>query len=304
MGKLVDGKWVTSSVITSDDSGAYNRVPRSFLGTIQEEGSIFKPEVGRYHLYVSYACPWAHRTLIFRKLKELEDIISVSVVHPDMLDDGWVFNSDFPEATIDHLFSYDFLREVYQLSDSNISTTVTVPILFDKKTKQIVNNESSEIIRIFNSSFNGITGNTDDYYPEEYRNEIDEINNFIYHKINNGVYKTGFSKNQFNYEENANDLFEALNRINLRLTNNDFLVGSQMTEADIRLIPTLIRFDPVYYIHFKCSKKLIREFDNISRYLKRMISLESISETTNMDHIKRHYYFSHKELNPSGIIPL
>lgn len=304
MGRLVDGKWIASSVITSDNSGAYDRVPRSFLNNISDDGTEYKAELGRYHLYVSFACPWAHRTLIFRKLKKLEDIVSVSVVHPDMMDDGWVFDNSFPGATSDHIFNFDYLREVYQRSDSKISTTVTVPILFDKKTKTIVNNESSQIIRIFNSAFNQITGNNENYYPDNLTAEIDQVNDFIYHNINNGVYKTGFSKNQKNYELNCENLFNALDKLELKLENQDFLVGNQITEADIRLIPTLIRFDSVYFIHFKCSKKLIKDYKNLSRYLNNMFKISAISETTNMDHIKRHYYFSHRELNPYGLIPL
>lgn len=304
MGKLIDGKWVPSSVITSDDSGAYDRVPRSFLDSINKDHPKFKTERNRYHLFVSYACPWAHRTLIFRKLKQLEEIVSFSVVHPDMMDDGWVFDDSFPAATKDDLFGYNFLREIYQHSDPNVSTTVTVPILFDKKNGVIVNNESSQIIRIFNSSFNDLTGNTDDFYPKEFSDEIDKINDFIYHRINNGVYKTGFSKNQKNYELNCENLFSALDEIEIRLEGKDYLVGDRLTEADIRFVPTLLRFDSVYYIHFKCSKKLIREYKNLSRYLEKMRTIPAISETTNMEHIKRHYYYSHRELNPFGLIPL
>jgi len=303
MGRLIDGTWVPSSVITSDDSGAYDRVPRSFLNVIGEE-SVFKPESNRYHLYVSLACPWAHRTLIYRQLKKLEDHISVSVVHPDMLDDGWVFDEQYPAATKDHLFGSKFLRQIYQKSDPKVSTTVTVPILFDKKTNQIVNNESSQIIRIFNSAFNRLTSDNQNFYPADLHQEIDEINEFIYHRINNGVYKTGFSKNQLDYQKNCHNLFEALDSIDERLEKNIFLVGNRLTEADIRLIPTLLRFDAVYFIHFKCSKKLIREYKNLSKYVERLLSYPEISSTTNIDHIKRHYYYSHRELNPFGIIPV
>ena len=304
MGKLIDGKWVPSSVITSASDGSYDRIPRSFLETISPEHELFHPEKGRYHLYVSYACPWAHRTLIYRKLKVLEDIISVSVVAPDMLDDGWVFDPGYPGATNDHVLGKSYLREVYQSVDPEISTTVTVPILYDKKLHRIVNNESSQIIRIFNESFNSLTGDKNDYYPEKHRAEIDQVNALVYDNINNGVYKTGFSKNQEVYEKSCSKLFQALDAIENRLEGKSFLVGNQLTEADLRLVPTLIRFDSVYFIHFKCSIKRICDYKNLSKYLQDMLSVDAIKSTTNMDHIKRHYYYSHRDLNPFGLIPL
>ncbi len=304
MGKLIDGKWVPSSVITSASDGSYDRVPRSFLDTISAQNKTFKPEKNRYHLYVSYACPWAHRTLIFRKLKNLEDIISCSVVSPEMLDDGWVFDSAYPGATKDHILGKNFLREVYQSVDPSISTTVTVPILFDKKLNRIVNNESSQIIRIFNNCFNDITGCKEDFYPKEHRVEIDKINTLVYENINNGVYKTGFSKNQNVYEDSCRKLFDALDRVDEILDGNDYLVGDVLTEADLRLIPTLIRFDPVYFIHFKCSIKRICDYKNLSKYLEKMLKIDAIQSTININHIKRHYYFSHRDLNPFGLVPL
>ena len=201
MGMLIDGKWTDGSIVKSDKKGAYDRIPRSFRDFISSDHPTFKPESNRYHLYVSYACPWANRTLIYRKLKNLEDHISVSVVHPDMLNDGWQFDDSYPESTKDNLFNFKFLREVYQKADPKVTTSVTVPVLWDKKIETIVNNESSEIIRIFNSGFNELTGNTNDYYPENLRSEIDKLNDKIYPNINNGVYKTGFAKTQEAYNE-------------------------------------------------------------------------------------------------------
>ena len=219
---------------------------------------MFSPELNRYHLYVSYACPWAHRTLIMRKLKSLENFISVSVVSPEMMEEGWKFDDKISGSTVDHLYNCKNLSEIYQKADNNISTTVTVPILWDKKNETIVNNESSQIIRIFNSAFNHLTNNNIDFYPKDLRSEIDKINEEIYHNINNGVYKTGFAKNQESYNVAVKNLFESLDKVERILEGRDFLIGNNMTEADIRLLPTLIRFDSVYFIHFKCSiRKLV-----------------------------------------------
>ena len=302
MGRLIEGEWFPGDVNTSSNKGDYQRVPRTFLNAIEKE-TIFPPETNRYHLYVSYACPWAHRTLIMRQLKGLQDLISVSVVSPEMMDDGWKFDDTIEGSTIDHLYNYKNLFQVYKKADSNISTTVTVPILWDKKHETIVNNESSEIIRIFNYAFNDLTNNYDDFYPEKLRAEIDEVNDDIYHNINNGVYKSGFAKNQESYDHSVKKLFNSLDRLEKVLEGRSFLVGDQMTEADIRLLPTLIRFDTVYFIHFKCSIKKISEFKNLSRYLNKHYKLDAIQNTTNHLHIKRHYYFSHRMLNPYGIIP-
>ena len=253
MGKLIDGEWIVKSIITTDDSGAYDRLPRTFLDTIEDGHPIFQPELGRYHLYVSYACPWATRTLIYRQLKDLTDHISVSVVHPDMLEDGWIFDSSFPAATEDHLFGKKFLREIYQKADPSITTSVTVPILWDKKTETIVNNESSQIIRILNTAFNDLTGNHIDFYPQEKRTEIDRLNDIIYNNVNNGVYKSGFALTQSAYDDAVTKLFETLDYLDKQLTHSKFLVGDEITEADLRLIPTLLRFDAVYVTHFKCN---------------------------------------------------
>ncbi|MAW07538.1 MAG: glutathione-dependent reductase [Halobacteriovoraceae bacterium] len=303
MGMLIEGKWVKGSIIKSDNKGAYDRLPRTFRGHISEENSNFKPESGRYHLYVSYACPWAQRTLIYRKLKELEDHISFSVVHPDMLDEGWVFDDSYLQATKDDLFDSKFLSEIYTKADPKITTSVTVPILWDKKLNTIVNNESSEIIRMFNTSFNSLTGNKEDFYPEKYREKIDGLNDKIYHDVNNGVYKCGFSKTQKAYDDASRKLFQTLDFLDGILGENKFLIGEELTEADLRLIPTLLRFDIVYVTHFKCNLRQIKDYKNLGRYTKELYEMPAIKETTNLDHIKRHYYFSHEDINPHRIIP-
>jgi putative glutathione S-transferase len=304
MGMLIDGKWTEGSIVKSDKKGAYDRQPRSFRDFISAEDPIFKPETNRYHLYVSYACPWANRALIYRKLKGLEDHISISVVHPDMLKGGWHFDDSYTDATKDHLYGLSNLSEVYLKADPQISTSVTVPVLWDKKTNTIVNNESSEIIRMFNSSFNELTGNQDDYYPADKRDQIDTLNEKIYHTINNGVYKTGFAKTQEAYDSAVRSLFDSLDELELILENNKFLIGDTLTEADLRLIPTLLRFDIVYVTHFKCNIRRIKDYKNLSRYTKELYELSAIKETTNLNHIKRHYYYSHETINPFRIIPL
>ncbi len=304
MGKLVDGEWVKTSIITSDDKGQYDRLPRTFLDTISKDHERFQPESGRYHLYVSYACPWANRTLIFRELKNLTDHISVDVVDPDMLEYGWSFDASKDGATGDSLYGKKYLHEIYQKADSKVSTSVTVPVLWDKKLETIVNNESSEIIRIFNQSFNDLTGNTDDYYPKNLQSEIDQWNDEIYPAVNNGVYKSGFAKNQEAYEKAVTELFRVLDKLDQHLEGKDYLVGNQLTEADIRLIPSLLRFDVVYFTHFKCNIKRIADYKNLSRYTRNLYENEAIRKTTNFDHIKRHYYYSHEELNPQRIVPL
>lgn len=303
MGRLVDGKWIVADVITSDDKGAYDRIPRSFLDEISED-SRFKPEKNRYHQYVSYACPWAHRTLIYRELKDLQDYFDVSVVHPDMLDDGWTFEKNFEGATGDKLHGFKFMREVYQKAQPDVSTSVTVPVIWDTKEQTIVNNESSQIIRFFNTNFNHLTGNTDDYYPEQYRAEIDEWNEKIYEPVNNGVYKSGFAKTQQAYEDAVTTLFKELDEIDAHLEGKDYLVGDRLTEADIRLWPTLIRFDIVYVTHFKCNLKRIKDYKNLSRYTKKLYEIPAFKNTTNLEHIKRHYYYSHESINPHRIIPI
>ena len=304
MGQLIDGVWVRGSVSTNDQKGSFKRASSVFRNKISSNHSTYLPETNRYHLYVSYACPWAHRTLIFRKLKNLESHISVDYVHPDMLEMGWSFEKNFPGTSGDSLHNKRYVHEIYQLSDKDISTKATVPILWDKKTRTIVNNESSEIIRIMNDAFNDITKNKDDYYPEKFRDQIDSINDTIYENINNGVYRSGFSKTQNSYEEAVKNLFTSLDMVNDILEGRNYLVGDILTEADIRLVPTLIRFDCVYYFHFKCNLKKISEYKNISRYLRNLFEEDAIKSTTNFEHIKRHYFYSHENINPFRIIPI
>lgn len=302
MGLLVEGKWQDKWYDTKSSGGKFVRQASKFTEQITAEGR-FTAESGRYHLYVSLACPWAHRTLIFRKLKALESHISVSVVHPDMLQNGWEFG-DCPGATKDDLHGAKFLHEIYTKADPGITSRVTVPILWDKKEQTIVNNESSEIIRIFNSQFDGITQNNSDFYPEALRSQIDNINDFVYDKINNGVYKAGFATSQDVYEDAVKELFEALDKLEVRLGTNRYLVGEQITEADWRLFTTLVRFDAVYVGHFKCNIKRIADYPNLQNYLKELYQVPGIAETVNLDHIKRHYYFSHTMINPTQVIPV
>ena len=304
MGQLIDGVWVKGSVSANDQKGNFKRASSVFRNKISSNHPKYLPETNRYHLYVSYACPWAHRTLIFRKLKNLENHISVDYVHPDMLEMGWSFEKNFPGTSGDSLHKKKYVHQIYQLSDKDISTKATVPILWDKKTRTIVNNESSEIIRIMNDAFNDITKNKDDYYPEKFRDQIDSINDTIYENINNGVYRSGFSKTQNSYEEAVKNLFTSLDIVNDILEGRDYLVGDILTEADIRLVPTLIRFDCVYYFHFKCNLKKITEYKNISRYLRNLFEEDAIKSTTNFEHIKRHYFYSHENINPFRIIPI
>ena len=303
MGLLVDGKWQDKWYDTDKSGGKFERQASKFRHRIGDSDGKFAPESGRYHLYVSLACPWAHRTLIFRKLKKLESHIDVSVVHPEMLDNGWEFG-DYPGATGDTLFNFEFAHQLYTKVDPDITTRVTVPILWDKKLNTIVNNESADIIRILNSDFNALTGNDDDYYPELLRSDIDEINELVYHSINNGVYKSGLATTQEAYEEAVNALFNALEEVETRLSSSRYLVGDTLTEADWRLFTTLIRFDPVYHGHFKCNKKQISDYPNTFGYMKELYQVPGVAETVNFDHIKRHYYFSHTMINPTQVIPV
>jgi putative glutathione S-transferase len=307
---LVDGQWHDVWYDTSKSGGRFVRSVSQFRNYVTADGSAgptgtggFAAESGRYHLYVSLACPWAHRTLIFRKLKGLEDHIDVSVVHPLMVENGWEFR-DEGAATTDHLFGSSALWQVYTKADPTYSGRVTVPVLWDKKTGTIVSNESAEIIRMFNSAFDDITGNRLDFYPEDLRVEIDALNAKIYDSINNGVYKCGFATTQEAYEENFGKLFEALDAMEERLSANRYLFGDRLTEADWRFFTTLVRFDPVYVGHFKCNLKRIADYPALTRYLKDLYNHPGVAETVNFDHIKRHYYQSHKTINPTEIVPL
>ncbi|MBN66190.1 MAG: glutathione-dependent reductase [Rickettsiales bacterium] len=303
MGKLVKGEWTQAEYLTED--GEFKRWDSVFRNAIStEEGARFAPESGRYHLYVSHACPWAHRAVIMRKLKGLEPHISLDVVHPHMLDNGWELRSDYDGATGDRLNGYDYMYQLYQRAESDYSGRVTVPTLWDTKEQTIVNNESSEIIRMFNSAFDEVTGNHDDYYPEALREEIDAVNERVYEAINNGVYKVGFAGTQDAYDKAIVTLFDALDWLESRLSDGrEWLVEDQLTEADIRLFTTLIRFDSVYYVHFKCNLRRIADYPHLSAYLNRVYGYDGIADTVNLDHIKQHYYYSHDFLNPKRIVP-
>ncbi len=310
MGLLVDGTWHDTWYDTKSTGGAFKRSAAQFRNWLTADGSAgpsgkggFKAEAGRYHLYVSYACPWAHRTLIFRELKGLSDLISVSVVHPDMLDKGWTFETDDHGATGDDLYGFSYAYQIYSKADPSYSGRVTVPILWDKKQETIVSNESSEIIRMFNSAFNGITGNTDDYWPEAMRDEIEEVNARIYSDVNNGVYKSGFATSQDAYDAAVSPLFDTLDWLEERLSRNRYLMGDRITEADWRLFTTLIRFDPVYHLHFKCNKRRLIDYPNLWAYTRELYQWLGVAPTVNMNHIVRHYHFSHDSINPSRIIP-
>lgn len=310
MGLLVDGTWHDQWYDTKASGGAFVRSTAKFRNWITKDGSAgrsgeagFPAISGRYHLYVSHACPWAHRTLIFRALKDLEDHITVSVVHPDMLSDGWTFETDEHGATGDTLYGLPFARDIYVKADPKISGRVTVPILWDKERETIVSNESSEIIRMFNSAFDEITGNTADYWPEEMRDSIEEVNARIYDTVNNGVYKSGFATSQEAYDAAVGPLFDTLDWLDARLCEKRYLMGDSLTEADWRLFTTLVRFDPVYHLHFKCNRKRIIDYPNLWAYTRELYQVKGVAETVNLAHIVRHYHYSHETINPHRIIP-
>ncbi|MDQ6967942.1 MAG: glutathione S-transferase family protein [Mariprofundaceae bacterium] len=296
MGLLVDGVWKDQWYDTKSTGGKFERKASQFRNYITCDGA-FPPQAGRYHLYVSLACPWAHRTLIFRKLKGLEALIDVSIVSPNMLEHGWQF--DQPEP----LYGFEYAHQIYTKADPDYSGRVTIPILWDKQRETIVCNESAEIIRMFNSAFNGLTGNEDDYYPEALRNEIDDINAFVYDNINNGVYRCGFATKQTAYDEAFEALFSALDELETRLSKQRYLVGQTLTEADWRLFTTLIRFDAVYVGHFKCNRQRIADYPNLSNYLRELYQYSNVSETVDIQQIKQHYYGSHESINPTRIVP-
>ena len=311
MGQLVDGVWHDVWYDTGKSGGAFERSTSSFRNWITADGSPgpsgtggFKAESGRYHLYVSYACPWAHRTMIFRQIKELADHISFDVVHPDMLSDGWTFATDDAGATGDRQFGLPFVRDIYLRADPNISGRAAVPILWDKQQNTIVSNESSEIIRMFNSAFNGLTGNDLDFYPPALQADIEPINGRIYDTFNNGVYRCGFSTTQAAYNAAVVPLFETLDWLEDHLASNRYLMGHQLTEADWRLFPTLARFDSVYHLHFKCNQKRIIDYPNLWAYTRELYQYDGISDTVNMQHTIRHYHYSHDTINPNRIIPI
>ena len=306
MGQLVGGVWQDNWYDTSKSGGAFVRSATRFRNWVTPDGAEtgFKADSGRYHLYVSHACPWAHRTMIFRAIKGLEAHIPVSVVHPDMLSEGWTFGTDYNGTTGDTLFGLPFLRDIYLAADPAISGRVTVPVLWDTVSGTIVSNESSEIIRMFNSAFDGITDNTADYWPVDLRDQIAPINARIYDSLNNGVYKCGFATTQAAYDAAIGPLFATLDWLEERLSQARYLMGDRLTEADWRLFTTLIRFDPVYHGHFKCNRARIVDYPNLWGYVRDLYQMPGVAATVHMDHITRHYYFSHDSINPSRIVPV
>jgi putative glutathione S-transferase len=311
MGLLVDGAWRAGWFDTKATAGRFERAKSQFRNWITPDGAAgpsgvggFKAEPGRYHLYVALACPWAHRTLIFRALKGLEETISVTRVAPHMGEEGWSFAPDAADGDVDPLLGATRLYEVYRAADPRYSGRVTVPTLWDKERRTIVNNESAEIIRMLNAAFDGVGAKPGDYYPEPHRDEIDRVNERVYETVNNGVYKAGFATSQDAHEEAVVPLFETLDWLEERLATRRFLLGNRITEADWRLFTTLLRFDPVYAIHFKCSLKRIADYPNLSSYVRDLYQVPGVAGTVSLEQIVRHYYGSHRTLNPHGIVPL
>ena len=307
-GQFVDGVWHTQWHDTKSTGGRFKRTEPKFRSWVTPDGSAgpsgeggFAAERSRYHLYVSLACPWAHRTVIFRKLKKLDDVISMSVVEPIMGERGWQFGPDADEDTVNGKTT---LGEIYLLTDPRYTGRVSVPVLWDKKRRTIVNNESPEIIRMLNSAFDALTNERTDYYPAALRSEIDRVNKLVFENINNGVYRSGFASTQEAYEEAFLDVFAALDTIEDTLSRQRYLVGNRLTEADWRLFTTIIRFDAVYYSHFKCNLRRIADYPNLSNYLRDLYQVPGVAETVDIDQIKRHYYMSMRNINPSGIVPL
>lgn len=311
MGRLVEGVWKDEWYDTSETGGAFQRQESRFRNWVTADGAPgpsgeggFAAASGRYHLYVSYACPWAHRTLIFRVLKGLTDHIGVSVVHPDMLSDGWTFGTDFDGATGDGLFGLKFLRDVYLRDTPDMSGRVTVPVLWDKERDRIVSNESADILRMFNSAFDGITGNGLDFWPAERRDEIEAVNERIYDTVNNGVYKAGFATTQSAYDAAVGPLFDSLDWLEERLSRSRYLMGDAATEADWRLFTTLVRFDSVYHGHFKCNRRRIVDYPNLWGYTRDLYQWPGVAGTFRLDHVVRHYHYSHETINPNRIVPI
>jgi len=309
MGLLVNGKWHTDWYETKSTGGRFERKAPSFRNWITADGSAgpsgiggFKAEPNRYHLYISLACPWAHRTLIYRKLKGLEDMISISVVNSFMGDEGWTFEPG-DQVVGDPIHQASRMHQVYTAAMSDYTGRVTVPVLWDKKTNTIVSNESPEIIRMFNSAFDGVGAIAGDFCPPELLAEIDELNDFIYPTINNGVYRAGFATTQAAYDDAVADVFNALDTLEIRLSERRYLTGSSITEADWRLFTTLVRFDAVYVGHFKCNLRRIVDYPNLWGYLRDLYQVPGIAQTVHIDHIKAHYYGSHETINPTLIIP-
>ncbi|WP_261643318.1 glutathione S-transferase family protein [Erwinia mallotivora] len=309
MGLLINGVWHDRWYDTKASGEHFKRSESAFRNWVTPNGEAgptgvagFAAEADRYHLYVSLACPWAHRTLIMRKLKGLTRLISVSVVHPLMLENGWTFEQDFAAATGDKLMHKDFLYQVYLEADSQYSGRVTVPVLWDKRQNTLVSNESADILRMFNSAFDEVGALAGDYYPPELRDDIDQVNSWVYDTVNNGVYKAGFATTQQAYDEAVHALFNSLDRLEKMLGEHRYLTGNRLTEADLRLWTTLVRFDPVYVTHFKCDRQRIGDYPNLSGFLREIYQMPGLAETVNLAHIRHHYYRSHKTINPYGII--
>lgn len=310
MGLLIDGVWHDTWYDTKSTGGAFRRSASAFRNWITPDGAPgptgtggYEAVANRYHLYVALACPWAHRTLIFRTLKGLQTFIGISVVHPDMLSNGWSFSDDYPGATGDTLYNSKFAYQIYTKASPGLTSRVTVPILWDTQTETIVSNESSEIIRMFNSAFDHLTGNTADFWPEDLRDAIEPVNTRIYDTLNNGVYKAGFATTQEAYNAAIEPLFDTLMWLEEHLAGSRYLVGDRLTEADWRLFTTLVRFDAVYHTHFKCNRARILDYPNLWAYLRELYQWPGVAETVNMDHITRHYYYSHETINPHRIVP-
>eukprot|EP01053_Blabericola_migrator_P011740 Blabericola_migrator_1__11739@NODE_70_length_15323_cov_105_367593_g63_i0_p5_GENE_NODE_70_length_15323_cov_105_367593_g63_i0NODE_70_length_15323_cov_105_367593_g63_i0_p5_ORF_typecomplete_len319_score55_84GST_N_2/PF13409_6/1_7e25GST_C_2/PF13410_6/1e04GST_C_2/PF13410_6/1_4e19GST_C/PF00043_25/2_3e12GST_C_3/PF14497_6/1_1e05GST_C_5/PF16865_5/1_7e05GST_C_6/PF17171_4/0_022GST_N_3/PF13417_6/0_065_NODE_70_length_15323_cov_105_367593_g63_i01321814174 len=303
MGLLVDGVWQDQWYDTKSTGGKFVRSVAAWRHKIGDPE--FPPEVGRYHLYVSYACPWAHRTIIVRKLKGLEDIVPLHVVHPLMREHGWTFSTaDIPGCTGDPLYQFDYLHQLYTKCDSKANCRVTVPVLWDSKAQTIVNNESSEIIRMFNDCFDGLGAKPGNFYPQELRDDIDSVNTWVYDMINNGVYKAGFATSQTAYDEAVKVVFEGLDRVETLLGRQRYLCGSRFTEADIRLFTTLIRFDPVYHTHFKCDWRRLRDYKNVHAFMREIYQMPGVSDTCRPEHYRTHYFKSHVTINPTQIISI
>lgn len=308
MSLMIDGKLQENWLESETEKGEFVRMDSQFRNWVTPDGTAgpsgeagFMAEPHRYHLYISHACPWAHRTLIVRMLKKLENVISISVVHPHMGPKGWNFG-DYPGATGDSVYGYDYMHQLYRRADPNYTGIVSVPVLWDKQRDTIANNESSEIIRMFNNAFDQWGDPRIDLYPEALRDEIDDINKLIYEHVNNGVYRVGFASTQQVYEHNFERLFKTLDFLEARLAKQRYLVGRQITEADWRLFTTLIRFDVVYVGHFKCNKKRIADYPNLFNYLLELYQFPGIADTVYFKHIKQHYYYSHSEINPTRIV--
>jgi len=310
MGLLVQGEWKDQWYDTSESGGRFLRSTSQFRHWVTADGSAgptgsggFRAEPGRYHLYVSLACPWAHRTLIFRALKGLQEMIPVSVVHWYMGADGWTFH-DGEGVISDPNLNATFLHQIYSRADPTYTGRVTVPVLWDRQRNTIVNNESSEIIRMFNSAFDHFGAKKGDYYPEPLRQEVDRLNEWIYETVNNGVYRCGFATTQTAYEEALVPLFDTLDSLELLFTSQRYLAGSILSEADWRLFTTLLRFDPVYVGHFKCNLRRLIDYPNLYAYMRELFQIEGVEETVDFGHIKQHYYQSHTMINPTGIVPV